>query len=157
MALCNKLVFLRKKEGLSQMEISERLGVSRQAVSRWEAGTSRPSMQNLQALCKLYHVTMDYLLDDATEVQDSKAGNSSIQRESAQEDEKRMDSGKKISGKLWPWIIGICTAAVILILAVVVCTKHEKRPIPFSDLPVAPAEESQSPTIEFTIDWDFSE
>ena len=54
-------------------------------------------------------------------------------------------------------IIGICTAAVILILAVIVCTKHEKRPIPFSDLPAAPAEESQSPTIEFTIDWYLSE
>ena len=68
MTLCDKLVFLRKKEGLSQMEISERLGVSSQAVSRWEAGTSKPSTQNLQTLCKIYHVTLDDLLNDRAEV-----------------------------------------------------------------------------------------
>lgn len=157
MTLCDKLAFFRKKEGLSQMEVSERLGVSRQAVSRWEAGTSRPSTQNLQALSKMYHVTLDDLLDDSADPPDSAPENASMQRGSAQKDEKRMASGKKSSSKLWLWIIGICTAAVILILAVIVCTRHEKRPIPLSDLTVVPAEESQSPTIEFTIDWDFSE
>ena len=157
MTLCDKLVFFRKKEGLSQMEVSERLGVSRQAVSRWEAGTSRPSTQNLQALSKMYHVTLDDLLDDRADPPDSAPENAAMERQSAQKDEKRMAPGKKSSRKLWPWIIGICTAAFILILAVIVCTRHEKRPIPFSDLPVAPAEESQSPTIEFTIDWDLSE
>lgn len=64
MTLDKKLARLRKKEGLSQAEVSEKLDVSRQAVSRWEAGVSRPSTENLQALCKLYNVQMDYLLDD---------------------------------------------------------------------------------------------
>lgn len=54
MTLEKKLVRLRKKEGMSQADVSEKLNVSRQAVSRWEAGDSRPSTENLQALCKLY-------------------------------------------------------------------------------------------------------
>ena len=57
MTLEKKLVRLRKKEGMSQADVSEKLDVSRQAVSRWEAGDSRPSTENLQALCKLYRHT----------------------------------------------------------------------------------------------------
>ena len=56
MTLEKKLVRLRKKEGMSQADVSEKLNVSRQAVSRWEAGDSRPSIENLQALCKLYKI-----------------------------------------------------------------------------------------------------
>lgn len=65
MTLNEKLTHLRKKEGLSQIEVSEKLAVSRQAVSRWESGESRPSTDNLQALCKLYHVPLDYLLNES--------------------------------------------------------------------------------------------
>ena len=64
MTLEKKLVRLRKKEGMSQADVSEKLDVSRQAVSRWEAGDSRPSTENLQALCRLYNVKLDDLLSD---------------------------------------------------------------------------------------------
>lgn len=67
MTLEKKLVRLRKKEGMSQVDVSEKLDVSRQAVSRWEAGDSRPSTENLQALCKLYNVKLDDLLDESNE------------------------------------------------------------------------------------------
>ena len=59
-----KLAHLRKREGLSQAEVSEKLDVSRQAVSRWESGDAKPSTENLQALCKLYHVPLDYLFNE---------------------------------------------------------------------------------------------
>lgn len=65
MELSQKLKHLRKKAGLSQMELAEKLLVSRQAVSNWEAGTSRPSTENLQYLCKFYHIQMEFLLDDS--------------------------------------------------------------------------------------------
>lgn len=68
MTLEKKLVRLRKKEGMSQADVSEKLNVSRQAVSRWEAGDSRPSIENLQALCKLYtpaSASMDFGLIDS--------------------------------------------------------------------------------------------
>ena len=45
--------------------LNEKLAVSPHAVSRWESGESRPSTDNLQALCKLYHVPLDYLLNES--------------------------------------------------------------------------------------------
>ena len=62
MTLEKKLVRLRKKEDMSQADVSEKLNVSRQAVSRWEAGDSRPSTENLQALCKLYIVLNQFFV-----------------------------------------------------------------------------------------------
>lgn len=153
MTLSDKLVFLRKREGLSQMEIAEQLDVSRQAVSRWEAGTSKPSTENLRLLCKIYQVTMDYLLNDAAEVQDVEATTATLQSESARQQEKSMTTGKENNKNTWLWIIGIFLVTIVLILAVFVYTKSEKRPTPLSDLTVVPPEESQNPTIEFTIDW----
>lgn len=64
MELSEKLKFLRKKMGLSQLTLSEKLHVSRQAVSSWEAGTSRPSTDSLKGLGALYNVSLEYLLDD---------------------------------------------------------------------------------------------
>ena len=55
MTLDKRLAYLRKRERMSQAEVAERLDVSRQAVSRWESGDSKPSIENLQSLCKLYH------------------------------------------------------------------------------------------------------
>ena len=54
MELSKKVKALRKKQGLSQLELAEKIIVSRQAISGWEAGTSRPSTENLQCLSKLY-------------------------------------------------------------------------------------------------------
>lgn len=65
MELSQKLKKLRKEQGLTQLDLSESLSVSRQAISGWEAGTSRPSTENLQFLSKLYNVPMEYLLDDS--------------------------------------------------------------------------------------------
>lgn len=64
MNLETKLARLRKREGLSQAEVAEKLDVSRQAVSRWKAGESRLSTDNIQTLSKLYHVQLDYLLNE---------------------------------------------------------------------------------------------
>ena len=65
MTLDKKLTRLRKKAGLSQAEVSEELDVSRQAVTKWETGQSRPSTENLQSLSKLYNVPLEYLLDES--------------------------------------------------------------------------------------------
>ena len=62
MKLEEKLTALRKEKGLSQMELAEALGVSRQAVSRWEVGASAPGMENLLALSRLYGVPLDELV-----------------------------------------------------------------------------------------------
>lgn len=64
MNLREKIYNLRKERGLSQEEMAEKLGVSRQAVSRWEMNTAIPDAVNLLALSKLFSVSADYLLND---------------------------------------------------------------------------------------------
>ena len=67
MTLREKLIVSRNKAGLSQMELAERLGVSRQAVSRWESGDTTPSVDKLKALAKLYGVSLDWLFGDTAD------------------------------------------------------------------------------------------
>ena len=64
MNLAEKLISLRKKQGLTQLELAEKLDVSRQAVSRWEAGDAMPGIENLKLLSELYEVSIDFLLND---------------------------------------------------------------------------------------------
>lgn len=54
----------RKRKGLSQELVAEQLGISRQAVTKWELGQSKPSARNLQALAELYQVSAEELLSD---------------------------------------------------------------------------------------------
>ena len=64
MKLNEKILSLRKKQGLSQEELAEKLNVSRQAVSRWEVGSAQPDASNVLQLSRLFGVTADYLLND---------------------------------------------------------------------------------------------
>ena len=56
------IVELRKKNGLSQDELAEKVMVTRQAVSRWETGETTPNTETLKLLSKLFHVTINTLL-----------------------------------------------------------------------------------------------
>lgn len=62
MELYEKLYELRRASGMSQEELAEKLGVSRQAVSKWESGATQPELQKLIELSKLYSVSVDELL-----------------------------------------------------------------------------------------------
>ena len=64
MKLSDKIVGLRKSNGMSQEDLAEKLDVSRQAISRWESGTAMPDANNILQLSKLLGVTTDYLLND---------------------------------------------------------------------------------------------
>ena len=59
MELQEKLRCLRKENNISQIELAEELNVSRQTVSRWEAGASIPTTENLMRLSDLYQVPLD--------------------------------------------------------------------------------------------------
>lgn len=59
----NRLQQLRKMNGYSQDVLAEKLGISRQAISKWERAESSPDTENLIALAKLYDMTLDELLD----------------------------------------------------------------------------------------------
>ncbi|UZT82484.1 helix-turn-helix domain-containing protein [Caproicibacterium sp. BJN0003] len=70
--IANRMVQLRKKKGLSQEELAEKLGISRQAVSKWERAESSPDTDNLILLARLYQISLDDLLktDDPVENRD---------------------------------------------------------------------------------------
>lgn len=64
MKLGDKIYSCRKKAGLSQEALAEKVGVSRQAISKWEIGTAVPELGNVVALAKIFGVTTDWLLDE---------------------------------------------------------------------------------------------
>ncbi len=64
MKLCDKIYTCRTRTKLSQEELAEQLGVSRQAVSRWECGDNVPEPAKLLLLARIFGVTTDWLLDD---------------------------------------------------------------------------------------------
>ena len=64
MDLATNLISLRKQKGLTQMDLAEKLNVSRQAVSRWEVGAAVPSTDNLIVLSNLYGIPVDSILKD---------------------------------------------------------------------------------------------
>lgn len=67
MILADKIIEERKKNGWSQEELANKLGVSRQAVSKWESSGSIPDLQRILQMSELVGVTTDYLLKDEIE------------------------------------------------------------------------------------------
>ena len=64
---------LRKEKGISQEQLAEQLGVTRQSVSKWESGASYPEMDKIVALCNIFHCDMNVLINkDITEERERK-------------------------------------------------------------------------------------
>ena len=74
MNLGNSLFHARKKRGLSQEEVAEKLGVSRQTVSKWETDETIPDLRQSKKMASFYNVSLDELVDfdiDIKEIQDT--------------------------------------------------------------------------------------
>lgn len=63
--LSDKIIELRKKNGWSQEQLGEQLGVSRQSVSKWETGLSQPELENILQMSEIFGVSTDYLLKES--------------------------------------------------------------------------------------------
>ena len=66
MNISDRIQSLRKARGISQEELADKIGVSRQAVSKWEKGQSDPSTTNLIALAKIFDITPEEMLKEIT-------------------------------------------------------------------------------------------
>lgn len=97
--IANRLVNLRKSNHLSQEALAEKLGISRQAVSKWERAEASPDTDNLIMLARLYHISLDELLRTDEEIilgetrEEEQQGKAGIpyEREDSQEDGKTED------------------------------------------------------------------
>ena len=68
----NNLKMFRKQNGYTQEQVAEKLGVSRQAVAKWERGESVPDIENVIALADMYEVTVDSLVRNMTALPDKR-------------------------------------------------------------------------------------
>ena len=112
MILAEKIITLRKRMNWSQEELAEKLDISRQAVSKWEAGSSSPDIHNIVQLGKLYGISTDsILLDKAPSAEDtdrsSEAANGAPQNE-----ETPVHDGHPANGFLW----AVLGTVIVLVL-----------------------------------------
>ena len=130
MSLATKLVALRKQKKMTQLELAERLNVSRQAISRWEVGAAVPSTDNLKILGELYGVSVDYLLHD--EHEDSADSHSSKPDVSLSE---QIDVGKRNRYiNVITFLLAIAAVIVILFYFVQAGQNNEEQAIPLEDM-----------------------
>lgn len=62
MDMAERLQTLRKNANYSQEQVADLLGISRQAISKWESGQGKPEIDNIVKLTELYHVSADYII-----------------------------------------------------------------------------------------------
>lgn len=111
-----KIVELRKTKGLSQEELAEQLGVSRQAVSRWELGQTLPDIPNLLQLCELFGVSADYLVREEEQTAAKSDQNAKTIARLTREREKTRYQARKYYYTAWAAVlmaIGFLTSSVI--------------------------------------------
>lgn len=84
MAFCDNLQYLRKMGKITQEELAEKLGVSRQSVSKWETGDAYPETEKIIALCRMFGVSMDELMLGDLSVCGDKAAGASCENISSQ-------------------------------------------------------------------------
>lgn len=87
MSLGNSFFNARKKSGLSQEEVAEKLGVSRQTISKWELDETLPDIRQSKRLSVLYHLTLDELVDFDIEVKEIEA----IIQKTSEETQQKID------------------------------------------------------------------
>lgn len=89
--MANRLYELRKANNLSQEELAEKIGVSRQAVSKWERSESSPDIDNLIELAKIYNISLDELING-----DDVISGNDIKKESSEQISLTDDEGQTV-------------------------------------------------------------
>ena len=158
MRLEEKLTVLRKESGYTQLDLAEKVRVSRQAISKWETGRALPSMEKLKYLSELFGVSVDYLLSDdmteeakpkeqepAPEPQTKEPQTKEPQTEEAVFPEK--EKGKPVR---WKYIAALLLAVLLVLLIGVFVGKYSERHISIVDIP---GEEVDSPVEKFPFEW----
>ena len=149
MRLEEKLTVLRKESGYTQLDLAEKVRVSRQAISKWETGRALPSMEKLKYLSELFGVSVDYLLsDDMTEEAKPKEQEPAPEPQTEEAVFPEKEKGKPAS---WKYIAALLLAVLLLGLLIgVFVGKYSERHISIGDIP---GEEVDSPVEKFPFEW----
>lgn len=99
--IADRLYTFRKNSGLSQEELAEKIGVSRQAVSKWERGEASPDTENLILLAKTYGVSLDELILSREEPKKTQKNSGARQDETPEKTagEENRDTEKDSAGR----------------------------------------------------------
>ena len=150
MELSERLVRLRKQKGLSQFDVAESLHISRQAISKWESGSSIPSTDNLRLLGNLYGVTVDILLNGEENQQISEPPNTNenipLSNEGLHSDKQRSRKRKAI---LLFVLVLVAAAAIVVTIYLV----HESQITSVQEMEIEAQEEPSPPDTAFDIEW----
>lgn len=139
-SLPTKLVSLRKQKGLTQMELAEKLNVSRQAISRWEVGAAIPSTDNLKVLGKLYEVPVDYFLNEENE--NNHKENKDVQEQTSQ---KQVKKGLFLNRRIvYVGFAVILVLLVAIISALVSPDQNQEQIIPMEEMTTLEEDEFSS-------------
>ncbi len=107
MKLSEKIYTCRKKAGFSQEALAEKLGVSRQAVSKWETGEAVPELSKLAQMTKIFGVTADWLISEEDGVFPT-----IIEEEPIPPPEESNTQAPAPNGMRHLWIVGVVIAAI---------------------------------------------
>ncbi|MBE5938406.1 MAG: helix-turn-helix transcriptional regulator [Lachnospiraceae bacterium] len=118
MILADKIIVLRKKCGWSQEELAEKMGVTRQSVSKWEGAQSIPDLEKILLMGKLFGVSMDYLLKDEIEIEETvsvEEADNNVRRVSMEEANEFLQIKEKTAGPIAK-AVGLCIISPILLI-----------------------------------------
>ena len=133
MILADKIINLRKKNSWSQEELAEKLGVSRQSISKYEGAQSIPDMDKILKLSKIFGVTTDYLIKDEIEAPEflDEDYEESKMRKVSMEMASDYLALKEISAKNLALGVSLCIISPILL--VILSQAYESLLLPVSE------------------------
>ena len=103
----NKIIELRKENGLSQEELADKIGVSRQAISKWEIGMAIPRSSKVKKICEVFRISADELFD-----------NESIDTNTNNKKEKEENPVASDKNKFKPKVMLKCIAMIIILFLI---------------------------------------
>lgn len=110
MKLSEKIYTCRKKAGLSQEALAEKLGVSRQAVSKWETGEAIPELTKIPIMAKIFGVTADFLLSEEEHYEEEKTEAAAHETPNERTYEAQSVNTFEKIFKKFSWLLGVYVA-----------------------------------------------
>ena len=157
MGFGEKLSSLRKQRGMTQVELAEKLGISRQAVSRWERGTAEPSTENLICIGRLFDVSVDDLMDKNSDPQNVPTEQLAVKEqknetyhelEADQVEPVSQEPIKRRFSLLHVFAVASCVLAVCVIVLVRLLAERDQQELDDQGIPIIPIEDLNQEYVE---------